>query len=160
MSQYDPSLKLLLTICLVYNKTKVPPINGILDLEHSYVLNYRNIFYLICTCYITQYFNWYLLCLCLGWDLSYDPAIVTSGQITDTNNLLDEPHWMTSIHQLTEEPQQQTGGNPNAKFLAPNPAAMMGLNSNPAAVAPAPPPGFQNHSIRAAPLQPYQQHIN
>lgn len=37
-------------------------------------------------------------------DLSWDPAIVTSGNITDSKSLSeDPPHWMASLQHLTED---------------------------------------------------------
>lgn len=36
-------------------------------------------------------------------DISWDPAILTSGAVTDRKVLEEPPHWMASLHHLTED---------------------------------------------------------
>ena len=45
----------------------------------------------------------------LDWDPSWDPAVVTTGNVSQHNqppmmNGGEEPHWMVSLRALTEEP--------------------------------------------------------
>lgn len=51
-------------------------------------------------------------------DLSWDPAIINTGDVTTADSLNDDvpPHWMASIHHLTEDNHMGSGGTSAAVY--------------------------------------------
>lgn len=76
-------------------------------------------------------------------DLSWDPAIVNSGDVTSSDGLTDDapPHWMASLHHLTED--NGTGAVGNTFGLTPSSPLQPGSSWMPSPMSSRVlPPGF------------------
>lgn len=87
-------------------------------------------------------------------DVNWDPAIVTSGNIAD-NHSEETPHWMASLHHLTEDSvQMPTLSNSSTSHQVPLVQQLAFHNTGlgwPApglSTAPHPPPGFRSTQLR------------
>jgi CCR4-NOT transcription complex subunit 4 len=82
-------------------------------------------------------------------DLSWDPAIINTGAVTEAATGLEEPpHWMASLHHLTDDHGTAAAG-PSLNLLMHPSHSMSWLQQPPSAAAAAaaarfPPPGFNN----------------
>ena len=100
-----------------------------------------------------------------SWDLSYDPAIVTRGNAEPASALTgageSEPHWMASLHSLTEDngpSASSLGSSTNHRlpfvqqFHNSSSSSSSSNNSKPwssSSMAAAPPPGFHHRAGNA-----------